>query len=44
MGNKKKYYELSRSECISEINQIMENTDDLWILWQIYRLAVNILR
>lgn len=37
-----KYYELDREECIAAINEIISQTEDLWILWQIYRTAVNI--
>lgn len=37
----KKYYELDREDCIKAINEIITKTEDLWILWQIYRMAVN---
>ena len=37
----KKYYELNREECIGAITEMLQKTDDLWILWQIYRTAVN---
>jgi len=37
----KKYYELDREECIAAINEIMSKTEELWILWQIYRFAVG---
>lgn len=43
MDNSKKYYELAtEEECRAEIKKIIDNTNDLWILWQIYRTAVNI--
>ena len=38
----KKYYELDREECIKAINDIMNKTSDLWILWQIYRCSVGL--
>ncbi len=38
----KKYYEIDREDCIKAINDIISKTSDLWILWQIYRMAVNI--
>ncbi len=38
----KKYYELDREECTAVINEIISKTEDLWILRQIYRFAVNI--
>lgn len=37
----KKYYEMNREECIASINEILQKTDDLWIVWQIYRTVVN---
>lgn len=37
----KKYYEMNREECIGAITEILHKTDDLWILWQIYRTAIN---
>ena len=40
----KKYYELSKDECVTEIKKAIENVTDLWILWQIYRCTVNLLK
>lgn len=37
----KKYYDMDLEECIKAINDILEKTRDLWIIWQIYRFAVG---
>lgn len=37
----KKYYDMDREECIKAINDILEKTSDLWIIWTIYRCAVG---
>lgn len=38
----KKYYELERDDCIKAIEDIIQKTNNLWILWQIYRMVVNV--
>lgn len=38
----KKYYELTtKEEVVNEMNKIMDSVDDLWVLWLIYRCALN---
>ena len=37
----KKYYELDREEYIKLINDILSETSDIWILWQIYLNAFH---
>lgn len=40
----KKYYELSREECIKAITEIMSKTSKLWILQTIYCFSVGMTR
>lgn len=38
----RKYYEVDREEYIKLINDILSDTRDRWILWQIYLSAFHI--
>jgi hypothetical protein len=38
----KKYYEVDRDEYIKLINDILSETSDIWVLWQIYLSAFHI--
>ena len=41
----KKYYELTTNEeAVAEINKMIENVTELWILWQIYRCTCMLLK
>ncbi len=37
----KKYYEMDREECIKAINDILEKTSEVWIIFEIYCFSVN---
>ncbi len=37
----RKYYEVDREEYIKLINDILSETSDIWILWQIYLSAFH---
>lgn len=37
----RKYYKVDREEYIKLINDILSETSDIWILWQIYLSAFH---
>ncbi len=39
----RKYYEVDREEYIKLINDILSDTSDKWILWQIYLSAFHMI-
>lgn len=40
----KEYANMDKQDRINEIIKILGNIDNLWILWQIHRFCINILR